>query len=71
MDGISGSVAASSSTRASACPASTCVTAVITGKKNFSRLSPRKLRAVEQSTSPATRSGCWRHTSWAIAPPIE
>ena len=34
-------------------------------------LPPPKLRLVAHSTSPSTRSGWRRHTSWAIGPPIE
>ena len=36
-----------------------------------SHAAPETLRAVEQSTSPWTRPGCLRHSSWAIRPPIE
>ena len=38
------------------------IASVISEKKNFSRSWPRKLRAVEPSTRPPTRSGCRCHS---------
>src|SRR5690349_19318963 len=69
--GTSGSVTASRSTRFLAYGDSGTIAAVISGKKNFSRRAPRKLRAVAESTSPSTRSRCRFQTSCATSPPIE
>ena len=67
----SGSPRASFSTLGWATRDSGFIASVIREKKNFSRLWPRKFRAVDASTSPVTRSGCRCHSSWATAPPIE
>ena len=51
--------------RAAIMPASSPV------KKNRSQGVKRKTAEVAARTRPSTRSGCWRHTRWATAPPME
>src|SRR3954454_7965467 len=57
--GTSGNVIASRSTRLRTYGDNGTIAAVISGKKNFSRRAPRKLRAVAHRTRPSRRCG-WR-----------